>query len=147
MNLTCIRTVFKMQGWNFTVTSATSRDRSWRGCRFYRLPEGSEIKGQTLKKREFDQHSHSFLDQELTYFTGTSRTPQERSCMGWWFYHTSVGVRHEGLITQKTWIRRAFAQFTKCNVETSQLRQPLPGTGRREVDDSTVSPEGSEMKG
>ena len=36
---------------------------------------------------------------------------------------------------------------SKCSLETSQLRQPLPGTGRRQVDDSTVSPEGSEMKG
>ena len=65
-------------------------------------------------------------------FTGTSRTPRERSYMAWWFYRSSVGVRHEGFITKKTWIRRAFAQFSKCNVETTQLRQPLPGTGRIE---------------
>ena len=35
---TCVRTVFKIQSWNFTGTSTTHRDRSWRGWRFYGTP-------------------------------------------------------------------------------------------------------------
>ena len=34
-----------------------------------------------------------------------------------------VGLRNEGLITQKTLIRQAFAQFSKYRVETLQVRQ------------------------
>ena len=52
------------------------------------------------------------------------------------------GVRNKGLITQKTLNRRAFAQFSRFKVETSQQRQQLPWTGRGGVDDSTVPPEG-----
>ena len=95
MNSTCIRTVFKMKSWNFTGTSMTHRDRSWRGCRFYRSPRG---------------------------------------------------VRNEKLITQKTWIWRAFTQFSKCRVETSLLRQRLPETGRGEAVDSTFPRRGQEWR-
>ena len=38
VNSTCVRTVFKIQSWNFTGTSMTHRDRSWRGWRFYGTP-------------------------------------------------------------------------------------------------------------
>ena len=41
----------------------------------------------------------------------------------------------------------AFAQFSSYEIQTSQERQGLPGTGRGGVDDSTVPLEGSEMKG
>ena len=57
------------------------------------------------------------------------------------------GVRNKGLITQKTLNRRAFAQFSSYRVQTSQDRQRLPGTGRGGVDNSTLPPEGSEIKG
>ena len=57
------------------------------------------------------------------------------------------GVRNKGLITQNTLNRRAFAQFSRYRVQTSQERQRFLGTGREGVDDSTVPPEGSEMKG
>ena len=50
----------------------------------------------------------------------------------------SEGLRNKGLITQKTLIRHAFAQFSRYRVETSQVRQRLTGTGRRGVSDSTV---------
>ena len=96
MNSTCIRTVFKMKSWNFTGSSTTPWDRSWRGWRFYRSPHG---------------------------------------------------VENKGLITQKTWIRRVFAQFSRWRVETSQERRRLLGTGRESVDDSTVPPYGVENKG
>ena len=95
MNSTCICTVFKMKSWNFTGTSATLWDRSWKGWRFYHLP---------------------------------------------------TGVRNKGLITQKTWIQRAFAQFSRWRVETSQERQWLLRIGRGRVDVSTVPPEGSEIR-
>ena len=49
-----------------------------------------------------------------------------------------VGLRNEGLITQKTLIRHAFAQFSRYRVETLQVRQWLTGTGRGGVGDSTV---------
>ena len=42
---TCNRTVFKIRNSNFTGTSMTSRDRSWRGSQFYTTLKGSEIKG------------------------------------------------------------------------------------------------------
>ena len=41
----------------------------------------------------------------------------------------------------------AFAQFSSYEVQTSQDRQWLLGIGRGGVDDSTVPPEGSEIKG
>ena len=89
VNSTCICTVFKMKSWNFTGTSETVPDRSWKGWRFYRSP---------------------------------------------------IGVRNKGLITQKTWIRRAFAQFSRWRVETSQERRRLSVTGRGGVKVSTVPP-------
>ena len=79
MNSTCICRVFKMKSLNFTGTSATFRDRSWKG---------------------------------------------------WRFYCSLIWVRNKGLITQKTWIRRAFAQFSRWRVETSQERRRLLETGR-----------------
>ena len=45
------------------------RYRSQSGLRFYRTPEGSGIKGYSLKRRKFDMHSHSFQDTELKLFT------------------------------------------------------------------------------
>ena len=50
----------------------------------------------------------------------------------------------KGLITQKTLIRRAFAQFSRYRVETSQVHQRLPETGRVKVDDSNVPQSGQE---
>ena len=54
-------------------------------------------------------------------------------------YHQRVGIK--GLTTQKTLIQGAFAHFSRYRVETSQVGQRLHGTGRGEVDDSTVPPE------
>ena len=80
-------------------------------------------------------------------FTGTSVTLWDRSRKGWRFYFSSIGVINKGLITQNTWIRRAFAQFSRWRVETSQERRRHPETGRGRVVDPTVSPQGSEIKG
>ena len=79
-------------------------------------------------------------------FTWTSTTPRDRLCKGWRFYCFPTGVRNKGLI-QKTWIRRAFAQFLRWRVETSQERRRHFGTGRERVDDSTFSPTGVRNKG
>ena len=38
-----------------------------------------------------------------------------------------VDLRNKGIITQKTWIRHALAQFSRYKVETLHLRQRLPG--------------------
>ena len=73
-------------------------------------------------------------------FTGTSVTPRDRSFMGWRFYRSPIRVRNEGLIPPKTWIRRAFAQFSRWRVEISQERRWLFGTGRGKVKVSTVPP-------
>ena len=53
-------------------------------------------------------------------------TLRDRSWRGWRFYRTPGGVRNKGLITQKTEIWRAFAQFSRYRVETSQVRQATP---------------------
>ena len=53
------------------------------------------------------------------------------------------GVGNKGLTTQKTLIKRVFAQFSRYRFETSQVRQRLPGIGREDVDDSTVPPHAS----
>ena len=45
VNSTYVRTVFKIQSWNFTGTSMSHRDRSWRGWCFYGTPWGSEMEG------------------------------------------------------------------------------------------------------
>ena len=62
---TCNRTVFKLRSSNFTVTSTTPRDRSWRGSRFYRTPRGVRNKGLITQKRYFDVQSHSFQDKKF----------------------------------------------------------------------------------
>ena len=56
-------------------------------------------------------------------------------------------VGNKGLTTQKTSIKRVFAQFSRYRFETSQVRQRLSGTGHEDVDDSTVPPYASGMKG
>ena len=110
-------------------------------------PGGVRNKGLTTQKREFDLHSHSFQDQELKFHRnvedstrkvvyGLMILPYLRRGQTW----------RVNLITQKTWIRRAFAQFSRLTVETSQERRRHSGTGRGRVDDSTVSSEGSVMK-
>ena len=50
---TCNRTVFKLKSSNFTGTSTTPRDRSWRGSRFYRTPRGIRNKGLITQKTLF----------------------------------------------------------------------------------------------
>ena len=123
----------------------TPRDRSRRGWRFYCTPRGVRNKGLSTQK--------TYSTCICTVSKWRVETSQERR----WLLEAGRerddvipfprGVRNKGLITQKTWIRRAFAQLSKCSIDTSQLRQRLPGTSGREVDDSTVSPDGSEIKG
>ena len=52
------------------------------------------------------------------------------------------GLGNEGLITQKTQMSHAFAQFSRYIAETSQVRQILQGTGRGWVDDPML-PQGA----
>ena len=146
MNSTCIRTVFKIKSWNFTGTSTTSRDRSWKGCRFYRFPTGVRNKG-LIAQNTWIRRAFAVFKIKSWNFTGTSVTLWDRSWSGWRFYRFPIGVRNKGLITQNTWIRRAFAQFSRFRVGTSQERRRHSGTGRERVDDSTVFPRGSEIKG
>ena len=49
-------------------------------------------------------------------------------------------VRNKGLITQKMWFRRAFAQFPRYRVEIAKERQRIPVAGHGEVDASTLPP-------
>ena len=81
--------------------------------------------------------SHRFQDTQLKLYRYVSDSPEqvvERLAI----LRYPVGLINEGLITEKTLIRHAFAQFSRYRVETSQVRQRLTGTGRRGVSDSTV---------
>ena len=86
-------------------------------------------------------HSHSFQDTELKlhrYVNDSSGQVVE----GLTILRYPVGLRNKGLITPKTWIRHAFAQFPRYREyriqRTLQVRQWLSGTGRGGVEDSTV---------
>ena len=68
-------------------------------------------------------------------------TLRDRSWKGWRYYRTPGGVRNEGLITQKLEIWRAFSQFSRYEVQTSQTSQGLFEAGREGDDDSTVPKE------
>ena len=72
-------------------------------------------------------HSHSFQDIELKLHKYVNDSTVQ---VAEWFTILQYpgGVRNKGLITQKTKIRRAFAQFSRYRVETSQVY----------VNDSTV---------
>ena len=144
MNSTCICTVFKMKSWNFTVTSATLRDRSWKGWPFYRFPIGVRNKGLITQKTWIRRAFAQFSRWRVETSQEPSVTLRDRSWKGWPFYHSPRRVRNKGLNTQKTRIWRAFAQFSKCRVETPLLRQRLLETGRGEAVDSTVPRRGQE---
>ena len=81
--------------------------------------------------------SHSFQDTELKLYRYVNDSPGQ-VVEGLAILRYPVGLRNRGLITQKTLIRHAFAQFSRYRVETSQVRQRLTGTGRGGVVDSTV---------
>ena len=91
-------------------------------------------------------HSHSFQDTKFKLLTQVNDF-QEQVVEGLTILRYPRGLENKGLITQKTLIRHAFAQFARYRVETSQLRQILPGTGCGEVDESTLPPEGSGIEG
>ena len=147
MNSTCIRTVFKMKSWNFTGTSTTLRDRSWRGWRFYRSPIGVRNKGLITQNTQIRRASHSFQDEELKLHRNVDDSPWQ-VVEGLTFLPFPIGVRNKGLITQNTQIRRASHSFQDeelklhRNVDDSSRR-----TGRGRVDLSTVPLEGSEIMG
>ena len=101
-------------------------------------PGGVRNKGLTTQKVNSTCICTVFKIKSLN-FTGTSRTLRERSCKGWWFYRTSIGVRHEGLI-RKLEFDVHLHSFQNATLKLHSSTQPLPGTGRREVDDSTVFP-------
>ena len=66
--------------------------------------------------------SQSFQDTELNlhrYVNDSLRQVVE----GLAIQRYPVMLRNKGLITQKTLIRHAFAQFSRYRVETSQVRQ------------------------
>ena len=73
--------------------------------------------------------SHSFQDTELKLYRYVNNLPGQ-VVEGLAILRYPVGLRNRGLITQKTLIRHAFAQFSRYRVETSQVRQRLTGTGR-----------------
>ena len=147
VNSTCIRTVFKLRSSNFTGTSMILRHRSWRGWRFHRTPRWDINKGLITQKNVNSMCIRTVFKIQSSNFTGTSMTLRERSWRGWQFHRTPIWVRNKVSITQKTLIRRAFAQFSSYEVQTSQERQWLSETGRAGVDDSILPPDGSEKKG
>ena len=81
--------------------------------------------------------SHSFQDTELKLYRYVNDSPGQVA-EGLAILRFPEGLRNRGLITQKTSIRHAFAQFSRYSVETLQVRQWLTGTGRSEVSDCTV---------
>ena len=146
MNSTCICTVFKMKSWNFTGMSTTSRERSWVGWRFYRFPRGVRNKGLITKKREFYVYSHSFQDKELKLHRNVENY---------------LGQVMEGLTIllfpqrgQKWRVNHLKNVNSICICTVFKIKSwNLTGTsmtlgiGRGGVDDSTVPPKGSEIKG
>ena len=66
--------------------------------------------------------SHSFQDTELKLHRYVNDSPGQ-VVEGLAILRYPVGLRNKGLITQKTLIRHAFAQFSRYRVETSQVRQ------------------------
>ena len=88
-------------------------------------------------------HSHSFQDTELKLHMYVNDSP-EQVTQGLTILRYPMGLRNKGLITQKTLFQHAFAQFLRYRVETSQVRQRRPGTGREEVDVSTLQRRGQE---
>ena len=82
-------------------------------------------------------NSHSFQDTELKLHRYVNDSPGH-VVVGLTILRYPVGLRNKGLITQKTWIQHAFAQFLRYRVETLQVLQRLSGTGSGLVDDSTV---------
>ena len=122
---------FKMKIWNFSGTSITPWDRSWKSWRSYRSTRGVRNKGLITQKKTWIRTCiRTVFKMKSWNFTGTSITSCDRTWVGWRFYRPPWGSEIKGLITQKTWIRRAFAQFSRWRVETSQERWRLPGTGR-----------------
>ena len=98
---TCNRTVFKLRSSNFTVTSTTPRDRSWRGSQFYRTPRGVRNRRVNHSKNVISTCNRTVFKLRSSNFTVTSTTPRDRSWRGSRFYRTPRGVRNKGLITQK----------------------------------------------
>ena len=88
---------------------------------------------------------HSFQDTALKLLIHV-KDFQEQIVKGLTIPRYPRGLGNKGLITKKTWIQHAFAQFSRYEVSTSQVRQILPGTGCEKVGDSTVLPEGSGIK-
>ena len=82
-------------------------------------------------------HSHSFQDTKFKLLIQV-KDFQEQVQEGLTILRYPVGLRNKGLITEKTLIRHAFAQFSRYRVETLQVRQWLIGTGCGGVGDSTV---------
>ena len=80
---------------------------------------------------------HSFQETELKLYSYVSDLPGQ-VVEGLAILRYPLGLRNKELITQKTLIRHAFAQFLRYRVETLQVRQWLTGTGRGGVGDSTV---------
>ena len=66
--------------------------------------------------------SHSFQDTELKLYRYVNDSPGQ-VVEGLAILRYPVGLRNKGLITQKTLIRHAFAQFSRYRVETLQVRQ------------------------
>ena len=64
-------------------------------------PEGSRIKGYSLKKRKFDMQLHSFQDTALKLLTHV-KDFQEQVVEGLTILRDPRGLENKGLITQKT---------------------------------------------
>ena len=66
--------------------------------------------------------SHYFQDTELKLYRYVNDSPRQ-VVKGLTILRYPVGLRNKGLITRKTLIRHAFAQFSRYRVETLQVRQ------------------------
>ena len=66
--------------------------------------------------------SHSFQDTELKLYRYVNDSTGQ-VVKGYTILRYPERLRNKGLITQKTLIRHAFAQFSRYRVETSQVHQ------------------------
>ena len=67
-------------------------------------------------------HLHSFQGTELKLPRYVNDSPGQ-VVEGMTILRYPMGLRNKGLITQKTLVQHAFAQFLRYRVETSQVRQ------------------------
>ena len=141
VNSACNRTVFKLRSSIFTGSSATSRDRSWRGSKFHGTQKRSDIKGQSLKKRNFDVQSPSYQVKKFKLHrivnVSSGQVVERFTILP---TLESISIKRIVCLCLSLSLSvclDAFAQFLSYEVQASLDCQRISGTGRGGDYDST----------